>query len=311
MSRIRKAVAAYLTLRRGLGFKLHREGIWLSQFISFLEEHQSPRITTALALEWATQPTGAQLTHTARRLSVVRGFAQYQAARDPRTEVPAAGLLLQRYHRKPPYIYSDAEIASLLKAAAQLPSKTGLRARTYTTLLGLLIVTGMRIGEVVRLDHHDVDLTHAVLTVRRTKFGKSRLVPLHASTKRALRRYVDERDQISPRRTTTSFLVGEQGQRLTVNTVEQTFVKLSHQVGLRGPSERRGPRLHDLRHRFAVATLLRWYRSGVDVQRHLPELSTYLGHVHVTDTYWYLSAVPELMTVVAARLEPRSGARRA
>jgi integrase len=225
--------------------------------------------------------------------------------------VPALGLLPQRYHRKPPYLYSDDEIASLLKAAAQLPSQTGLRARTYSTLLGLLVATGMRISEVVGLDHDDVDLTGAVLTVRKTKFGKSRLVPVHASTKRALKQYAAQRDQLWSRPMTASFLVSEQGRRLTANVVEKTFVKLSRQVGLRGPSDRRGPRLHDLRHRFAVRTLLRWYRAGVDVQRRLPELSTYLGHVHVTDTYWYLSAVPELMGVVAARLEPRSGGRRA
>jgi integrase len=185
----------------------------------------------------------------------------------------------------------------------------GLRHRTYTTLLGLLLVTGMRISEVVGLDRDDVDQANGLLTVRLTKFGKSRLIPVHASTLRALKRYGDCRDRILPRLTTKSFLVGEHGRRLTVNVAEQTFVKLSHQVGLRGPLDRRGPRLHDMRHRFAVHTLLRWYRAGVDVERHLPVLSTYLGHVHPTDTYWYLSAVPELMRLVVRRLEQRSGRR--
>jgi integrase/recombinase XerD len=309
MSRIRRSVGQYLALRRALGFKLHQEGIWLGQFVSFLEQRRSPRITTSLALEWATQPAHAKPAHTAHRLSVVRGFAQYRAARDPRTEVPAPGLLPYRYHRRPPHIYTEDEIARLLRAAARLPSKTRLRARTYTTLLGLLVVTGMRISEVVGLDRDDVDLVNAMVTVRRTKFGKSRLVPLHASTRRALKQYEDNRDRILLRPSTTSFLVGEQGQRLTVNVVEQTFVKLSRQVGLRALSDRRGPRLHDIRHRFAVSTLLRWYRAGADVEAHLPQLSTYLGHVHVTDTYWYLSAAPELMRTVAARLDQGSGGR--
>jgi integrase/recombinase XerD len=311
MSSLRRAVGEYLVLRRGLGFKLHQEGIWLAQFASFLEQRRSPCITTPLALEWATQPAHAQPAHTARRLSVVRGFAQYRAAHDPRTQVPAHGLLPYHYHRKPPYLYTDEEIARLLSAAAQLPSKTRLRARSYTTLLGLLVVTGMRISEVVGLDRNDVDLANAVVTVRRTKFGKSRLVPLHVSTRRAIEQYAKERDQTFPRPSTTSFFVSEDGRRLTVNIVEQTFVKLSRQVGLRAPSDRRGPRLHDIRHRFAVHTLLRWYRAGVDVEVHLPRLSTYLGHVHVTDTYWYLSASPELMRVVAARLERRSGGQHA
>jgi integrase/recombinase XerD len=309
MNKLRRAVGEYLALRRGLGFKLHQEGIWLAQFASFLEQRRSPCITIPLALEWATQPTHAQPAHTAHRLSVVRGFAQYRAAHDPRTEVPAHGLLPYRYHRKPPHLYSDDEIARLLRAATQLPSKTGLRAQSYTTLLGLLVVTGMRISEVVGLDRNDVDIANAVVTVRRTKFGKSRLVPLHISTRRALERYAEERDRILPKPTTTSFLVSEDGRRLTVNTVEQTFVKLSRRVGLRAPSDRRGPRLHDIRHRFAVCTLLRWYRAGIDVELNLPRLSTYLGHVHVTDTYWYLSASPELMRAVAARLEQRSGGR--
>lgn len=306
MSTIRKAVEDYLALRRGLGFKLYQEGLWLEQLVSFLESRRSRRITTALALEWATQPAHAQPSYWAHRLSVARGFAQYRAASDAQSEVPPLGLLPCRYQRKPPYIYTDSEIDHLLHVAARLPSQSGLRPRTYTTLLSLLIVTGMRISEVVGLNREDFAPAAAVLTVRRTKFGKSRLIPVHASTCRAIERYSSARDRIFPRLASTSLLVGERGQRLTINVVEQTFVKLSRQAGLRSPSDRRGPRLHDLRHRFAVHTLLRWYRSGVDVERHLPELSTYLGHSHPTDTYWYLSAVPELMRLVVTRLERHS-----
>jgi integrase/recombinase XerD len=303
MSTIRKAVQEYLTLRRALGFKLRMEGGWLEQFASFLEHRRAAYITTQLALEWATLPVRAQVCHLAHRLSVVRGFAEYRVASDPRTEVPPLGLLSNRYRRKPPHIYTDDEIRRVLAAADMLPSKTGLRRRTYVTLLGLLVVTGMRMSEIVGLDRDDVDFADGMLTVRCTKFGKSRLVPLHASTLRALKRYADCRDRNQPKPRTAGFFVGERGERLTVNVVEVTFVKLSRKIGLRGPTDSHGPRLHDIRHRFAVATLLRWCRSGMDVERHLPLLSTYLGHAHPTDTYWYLSAVPELMRLAVARLE--------
>ena len=305
MSTLGDAADAYLALRRGLGFKLRDAGYWLGQFASFLEQHGAVHITTQLALDWATQPANAQPAYLTRRLSVVRGFAQYRSATDPRTEVPFLGLLPHRFHRKPPYIYTDAEIARLIKAAKKLPSATGLRARTYSTLLGLLAVTGMRISEVVSLGRDDVDLTAAVLTIRCTKFGKSRLVPVHASTRRALHTYAQWRDRIVPKPRTVWFFVGEHGEPLTTCAARWTFVRLSRQVGLRSLSDCKGPRLHDFRHRFAVKTLLHWYRTGVDVERHLPELSTYLGHGHVTDTYWYLSAVPELMRLVVARLEPQ------
>ena len=306
MSWIRKAVAEYLALRRGLGFKLYEAEAALAKFTSFLEHRRASYITTQLALDWATQAANAQPAQWAARLSVVRGFAKYRAATDPRTEVPPTGLLPARRRRKPPYIYTDDEIGRLIMAAGHLPSKTGLRPRTYATLFGLLSVTGMRIGEAVALDREDVDLVRAVHVLRRTKYGKSRLIPVHATTRRALERYTAWRDRLQPRPRTPSFFVGDQGQRVLDGAARWTFVQLSHQVGLRSLSDRRGPRLHDLRHRFAVRTLLRWYQAGVDVEQHLPRLSTYLGHGHVTDTYWYLSAVPELMQVVAARLELRA-----
>jgi integrase len=192
-------------------------------------------------------------------------------------------------------------------AAKKLPSPLGLRAATYATLFGLLAVTGMRVSEPVGLDRDDIDLNRGILTIRRTKFGKSRMLPLHASTLEALRRYGKLRDRLFPR--TRSFFVAEHGGRLTVWSVRSTFVALSRQIGLRGPQESYGPRLHDLRHRFAVKTLIRWYRAGVDVEQHLPELSTYLGHVHVADTYWYITAVPELLRLATLRLEEKGGKR--
>lgn len=307
MSPLRQAVDEYLALRHGLGFSLRVPGAMLHQFATFLEREGAPYITRELALRWAQQPAHAQPATWASRLAAVRRFAQFWSASDPRTEVLPRGLLPHRYARKPPYIYTEADIRRLIAVARQLPSPTGLRPATYATLLGLLAVTGLRISEALALNRADVDEAAGVLTIRRTKFGKSRLVPVHPATQRALNRYARRRDRVYPKSTTESVFVSERGARLTQCTVRYTFNRLSRQVRLRGPTDRRGPRLHDFRHRLAVTTLRRWYRAGVDVERRLPALSTYLGHRHVADTYWYLSAVPELLRLAAARLEARGG----
>ena len=303
MSTLSTAVQDYLSLRRGLGFKLCEEGTLLPDFVSFLESHGVEHITTELALRWAMEPAGTLQAHWAKRLRMVRLFATHWSATDPRTEVPPVGLLPYRYYRKPPHIYTNDEITRLIGAAKSLWTWKGLRPWTYSTLIGLLAVTGMRAGEVIRLDRDDVDLDRGVLSIRRTKFGKSRLVPIHPSTKRALRRYAERRDQLYPRPSTPSFFLSEQGRRLTWWILRWTFVQLSHKCGLRAPADRRGPRLHDFRHTFAVRTILAWYRAGTNVEQRIPQLSTYLGHVHVTDTYWYLSGVPELLALAAARLD--------
>jgi integrase len=303
MSALQNALDEYLTIRRALGYKLYGDGLVLQQFVQFAKSEEADFITTRLALRWATQPVNAQPAHWARRLSIVRGFAKYRSASDPRTEVPPANLLPHRAHRPAPYIYTDNEVRCLIKAALQLPSAVGLRRYTYATLFGLIAVSGMRIGELLHLDRDDVDLTQGILTVRDGKFGKTRWIPLHLSAQQALQEYVVKRDRLCPSPQVPSFFISEQGVRLTGDIVRYTFIKLSRQTGLRGPTDTHGPRLHDFRHRFAVNTLLEWYRSGTDVNRHLPELATYLGHVHVTDTYWYLSATPELMQLAASRLE--------
>ena len=310
MSTLSTAVQDYLSLRRRLGFKLREEGTLLPDFVAFLERQGASHITTELALQWALQPAGTLPAHWATRLRMVRLFATYWSATDPRTEVPPPGLLPYRYHRKPPHIYTDDEILRLIRAAKSLWTWKGLRPWTYAALIGLLAVTGMRSGEVISLDRDDVDLDRGVLTIRRTKFGKSRLIPVHPSTQRALRHYTDRRDWIYPRPQTPSFFLSEQGRRVTWWILRWTFVKLSHQCGLRAHADRRGPRLHDFRHTFAVRTILGWYRADINVEQRLPELSTYLGHVHVTDTYWYLSAVPEFLALAAARLENVQGGPR-
>jgi integrase/recombinase XerD len=305
MISLRKAVENYLTMRQSLGFKVRNMGHNLRHFVSFMEQHGAAIITTELALRWAQQPQDVQPAQWAARLSFVRSFARYWSATDPRTEIPPKSLLPYRTKRATPYIYSHDEIRQLLEAARDLPPSTGLRPWTYYSLFGLMAVTGMRISEVIRLDRTDVDLKQGLLTVRLTKFSKSRLIPLHPSTVKKLKLYLHRRDQLYPRPLTARFFLSNQGTQLTHCTVRWTFVNLSRQIGLRKVGDSFGPRLHDLRHRFAVTTLLHWYRTGVDVEQRLPVLSTYLGHAHVTDTYWYLSAIPELLALTKDRLEKR------
>jgi integrase len=303
MSELRAALEEYLAVRRALGFKLRLAGRLLQRFIDFADHEGATFITMELALRWSTEPAQAQPAQWANRLGMVRRFAQYRRAVDPRTEVPPPELLPYHYRRPAPYLYSDDEVRRLIRAARQLSSVTGLRPYTYSTLFGLLAVTGMRTNEPLQLDREDADLNHGVLTVRGAKFGKSRCLPINTSTQRALRRYATQRDHLCVNPQSPSFFVSERGTRVTEWSLRWTFVKLSHEIGLRSPADSRGPRLLDFRHRFAVNTLIRWYRAGIDVERHLPELATYLGHAHITDTYWYLTAVPELMHLAARRGE--------
>ena len=306
MSTLRQAAEQYLQLRRDLGCKLRETGRLLEDFVAFAERKGAPHVTTDLALHWAQQPAGVQPATWASRLRIVRRFALWLSAADRRTEVPLAGLLPGRYVRRRPYIYSDAEIKDLVRAAGQLASAAGLRGRTYATLFGLVAVTGMRISEVVALDREDVDLDEGILRIRRTKFGKSRLVAVHDSTRQVLAEYARERDRIVRRPAAPAFFLSEGGDRVTACAARDNFAKVSREVGLRAPTagrHGRGPRLHDMRHRFAVCTLLRWYRAGIDVEREIPKLATYLGHVHVNETYWYVEAVPELLELAARRLE--------
>jgi len=303
MNGLRKDLEEYLSIRRKLGFKLQWAGKLLHDFVVFAEKEGVSFITTELALRWATQPIDCQPAWAAARLGIVRGFAQYQSVIDSRTEIPSQELLPYRYYRRRPYIYGNDEVRRLIKAAQRLQPPLGLRAATYSAVFALLAVTGMRISEPIGLNQEDVDLIHGILTVYQTKFGKSRLVPIHPSTQKALQQYASLRGRIFPKPETEGFFISEQGTRLTDWTVRSTFVKLSRQIGLRGPHDSYGPRLHDFRHSFAIKTLLAWYRKGVNVDRHMPELSVYLGHAHVSDTYWYLSAVPELMQLAAMRLE--------
>lgn len=307
MSDLRAELDNYLAIRRSLGFKLRRAELLLADFVRYLEANDADAITTANAFRWATQPPKGGLGWWAQRLSVVRAFARHLNAIDPVHEAPPAGLLPARTHRATPYLYSDADVAALMAAARQFASP--LRAATFETLVGLLMVTGLRIGEALRLDRGDVDLVAGVLRVRDTKFGKSREVPLHPSTIEALAAYARRRDRLCRRPVHPSFFVSTAGTRLMYCNAHLAWLELVRRGGLQPRSENCRPRPHDARHSFAVRTLLGWYRDGADVAALMPLLSTYLGHVHPANTYWYLSASPELLTLVAARLDAAADLR--
>jgi site-specific recombinase XerD len=307
MSAIRDALTQYVALRRALGTKLQEPARTLGQFLDFLEREGSEFITSELALRWALEPKDVQRATWARRLSMVRQFAAWLSTMDSRTEVPPHRLLTARRRRNKPHIFTEPEIGQLMAEAGRLASPTGLRALTYTTLIGLLTATGLRPGEALALDRSDVDLDGGILAIRQTKFGKSRFVPVSESTRAALQDYAKQRDSLGACRRTDAFLVSERGARLTGSAARRTFARLSCVVGLRAATGSRrigrGPRLQDFRHCFATRKLIEWYRAGVDVGRELPKLTTYLGHVEVAHTYWYLEAVPELLQLATERLD--------
>jgi integrase len=313
MTALREALEEYLEMRQSLGVHLRVTAGLLRQFVAFVNRAGHEVITSDLALRWAMESKDVQAATWAWRLGMVRRFASWRRTTDSRTEVPPAGLLPHRFRRTRPYLYAATEIRNLLTAARALPSAGGLRGLTYATLFGLLAASGLRLSEALHLDDSDVELGTGLLTIRRTKFGKSRIVPVHPSTTEALTRYVDARNRLLPRRRAPAFFVSERGTRLTDCNTRHTFAVVSRQIGLRAstPGRRhgRGPRLHDMRHRFAASTLVAWYRAGRDVERDLPMLATYLGHVHVNDTYWYLEAVPELLALAAARVADGSAER--
>lgn len=314
MNALRQSIQEYLALRRSLGFKMNEAGRSLAQFATFMENRRASCITQALALTWAQIPQHAQPSHWARRLCHVRQFARYRSASDPRTQIPASGLLPFKPKRARPYLYTDGQIQQLLKTTLHMPlspkhRKTcALLPWVYYCLFGLLSVSGLRLGEARNLKLDDVDLTAGVLTVLGGKFGKDRWIPLHASTCKVLTRYLAKRKRHWAGRSVSAyFFVSSWGNRLDEGSVHRAFYAASRRVGLRGASDSHGPRLHDFRHRFATTTLVNWYRSNEDPERRLPLLSAFLGHVHVADTQWYLSGSPELMREAMRRLEHRWG----
>lgn len=300
MTGLDEQLADYLMLRRALGYKLTHQARLLHSFVGYLNDHDASWVSVELAVAWATQPVEANPVWWAQRLGAVRSFAKHLASFDARTEVPPKDLLAHRARRVAPHIYSHAEIDALMTAARGIHSP--FKAATFETLIGLLAATGMRVGEAINLDSIEVDLDGAVVIVTNTKFGKSRAVPLHSSTVTALDAYARQRRVRWPSPHADSFFVSTVGTRLIHTDINAVFRKLIADTGVGRPGERR-PRPHDLRHSFAVRVLLGWYRDGEDVQARLPSLSTYLGHTKPTSTYWYLSAVPELMAIAAQCLD--------
>lgn len=294
----------YLAMRRAFGFKMQKHEETLREFLSFFSTRKAAYLTTKLALQWARKPKNTDPAWWTDRLSMLRGFANYWRTIDPRIEVPPVRLLVPYYKRPSPYIYSDQEISKILAETLQLPSKD---KSTYWTLFGLLTVTGMRIGEAIVLNDEDVDLKQGMITIRDTKLSKTRLLPLHKTTVQVLRRYVSRRCRQFPLPKTPSFFTVLDGRRLVYQSAWKTLKRILVTAGLRTPSQKKGPRLHDLRHTFAVNALIRFYREGRDIDRNIHTLSTYLGHKGIRCTYWYLTAVPELMSLALARMEEKIG----
>lgn len=298
-----KHAQEYLQFKRKLGYQLYTEGKELFLFARYTDQigHKGP-VTTELAVQWARLPQNADPVYWARRYETVRRFAKHRFLFDSRTEIPPKHLLGSSKRRRTPHIYSDEEIAALLQAASQLNPTNGLRPHTYVTLFGLLLSAGLRISEALNLSQQDVDLKTGILTVKETKFSKSRLVPISPSTVCALRRYSVFRDSYHPGTMSKGFFLSEKGISLNYRQVLYIFMKLRRNLGWTD-TDKRPPRIHDFRHSFAVKRLLKWYEEGTDLDQKILALSTYLGHVQVTDTYWYLSAVAELLAVVSQRFE--------
>jgi integrase len=309
MSALEQSLVDYLALRRSLGHELAEAGWLLPGFVANLDAHGTQTVTIEAALAWAQHSASGRATTVGpRRMTAARGFARYLSGIDPATEVPPLGLMPHRQRWRRPFIYSPAEIDAVMHQA-RCSIVSPLRAGTYDTLIGLLAATGLRIGEAIKLDRSDVDWAEGVLLIRESKFGKTRMVPLQATSTQALADYARLRDEFEPRPKDTSFFVSLTGRRLCYAVVGQTFRQLVNTAGIGtlGPS---APRLHDLRHTFAVRTLLGWYRTGEDVQARMPWLSTYLGHREPASTYWYLSAAPELLALAAARQDTAWSAAR-
>jgi len=305
MNPLRQALIDYLSVRRALGYKLERDEKLLTQFLTYLEGLGQHHLSTEAAVAWATLPAGAHRRWWANRLTVVRGFATYLRTIDPATEVPSTDLLPSRPCRAIPYLYSEEEVAALLTATATL--STPHRSATYRTLIGLLAVTGMRVGESIALNRSDFDSFNGLLIIRKGKFGKSRELPLHPSTVDTLQYYLRRRELFHSATNIPALFLSTAGTRLLYCNVQWTFSKLVRRAGLKPRTASCRPRIHDLRHGFAISTILDGYRNGGDPATRLPLLSTYLGHVDPANTYWYLSAAPELLALAGGRLERHLG----
>lgn len=305
MSTLTEHVDEYLRARRALGVKLERAGRLLPQLVCYLEAAGASTITRELAIAWAKLPVAAHPQHWAARLSIARGFAVYLQTIDPSTEIPPVGVFAVRYQRQTPYLWSRTDISRLLAAASELCPP--LKAASYEALFGLLAVTGMRLGEALALEPGDVDLENGLITIRRetAKLERARLVPLHPTAVKALDRYARTRALLCPAPKSETFFLSSVGTRLDRSAAAKTLRTLTTTLGLRTDTVH--PTAHQLRHSFAVSTLIDWQRRGVQIDERIAVLSTYLGHVSPAESYWYLTATPELMDSAAQRLERHLG----
>jgi integrase/recombinase XerD len=305
MKSLTTSLHEYINIRRLFGYKLEVSERNLKNFITYLKKKNYPYITAQVAMEWATLPQNVKRSYWSRRLSIIRLFAQYRMAEDPRTEVPPSYLLSQQPNRVTPYIYSDKEIYQLIEACLSLLS-LGLRHHTYFIFFGLMAVTGCRISELISLNRDDLDVKNNWIIIRNSKCNKSRLLPLHKTTMQRLKKYSKVRDQF-PVHDVNAFFLSDRGTRITIWSTRDAFIRISKQIGLRGLSDSHGPRIHDIRHTFAVKTILNWYHDGININKKIMLLSTYLGHKKPTDTYWYITGTPELLAQAINRLEKNIG----
>jgi integrase len=296
-------LSAYLELRRSLGYRCQDATFLLHSFDTYVgqQNHTGP-LTQELALDFAMSNPNSSTNYRAHRYRVVRHFSEYLAIYDPKTPRLDPKALPHSHARTPRHIYTDEEILRLLDEARRVSPRNPVRGLTFHAMIGLAASSGLRISEVVGLDRGDVDWKTGTLLIRHSKFGKSRLVPLHNTTLDVLRNYAAVRDASFPDCKVTAFFLNSERRRYDHDTLQQAFAGLARRAGLRGPIGR-GSTFHDLRHRFAVKCLVTWYKAGIDVQGMLPALATYMGHVHFTDTAYYLAATAELLALSGARYQ--------
>lgn len=304
--RITSQVESYISFKQGMGFQLLVEAAELRRLAAFacLLKHDGS-LTVELALNWVTDKPGRSRWYQARRLETVHRFAQYVRLLDNETQIPRPGIFGHCHGRTVPYIFTVDEVVLLMESASKLYSPDGLRAHSVRTAIGLLWATGLRVGELCQLDRDDVELGSGEIHVRQTKFNKERKIPIHATVVEQLRAYALKRDAVCTNTKTSHFFLWTNGEPLTVRKLDYSFTVIRDHLLPPGQQiwQRRPPRLYDVRHSFACATIRRWYDEGIDVNHHLLLLSTYLGHVKPSDTYWYLTGIPELLALTTDRFQ--------
>jgi integrase len=303
---ITNQVEKYIKFKQSMGYQIKIESQELRRFAKFAREnnHQGS-LTIDLALNWASEKTNYTRWYRARRLETVHVFAKYAFAIDDNTQIPPTGTFGKCHGRVVPYIYSNDEVIILMDQAKSLISPDGLRAKAITTAIGLLWVTGMRVCELCRLLRSDINFGKMEIHIRDTKFHKERYIPIHKTAIEALKKYAKYRDNLYPNSDNAYFFLTTGGQVLTQRHLEYSFTKLRQYLLPIGKKcwNRRPPRLYDLRHTFACNTIIRWYKEGIDINHKILLLSTYLGHVKPSDTYWYLTGTPELLAIATEQFE--------